>query len=132
MCIRDRVEAGFHERAGAEAAAELLRRPDPPTAIVAMNDLLAFGALEAAAELHIAVPRELSVVGFDDIGAARQVRPALTTVRQDAFDVGTALVQLLLPAIERGAPTNAEHQIATALVIRESSGRPADGTAAGR
>jgi len=54
-----------------EATLELLRDPDPPTAILAMTDTLAFGALEAAAELGVSVPAELSIVGFDDTPAAR-------------------------------------------------------------
>lgn len=122
----DLIETGFHEGSGFDAATTLLQREHRPTAIVAMNDLLALGALEAATALDIAVPRELSVVGFDDIGAARLTRPALTTVRQDAASVGTALIELLLPAIQRGAPEQAEHRLTTSLVVRESSGRVAD------
>lgn len=120
------VEAGFHEGSGATAAQLLLERDDPPTAIVAMNDLLALGALDAATRLGVDVPGQLSIVGFDDIPAARQVAPSLTTVRQSAALVGSALVELLLPRIERRDLIHAEHRITTSLVIRESTSPAAD------
>lgn len=122
----DVIEAGFHERAGHDAAAALFERADRPTAIVAMNDLLALGALDAAAEAGLSVPRDLTVIGFDDIRSAAQVRPALTTVRQPAAEVGAALVRLLVPAIEQGSGQQTSEWIRTSLAIRESSGRPAD------
>lgn len=117
------VEAGFHEGSGREAGLRLLDR-DPaarPTAIVAMNDLLALGVLDAAAEQGVAVPTDLTVIGFDDIQAARQVSPSLTTVRQDAVDAGRALIELLVPAIESGHSTHSDHLMETSLIIRASS-----------
>lgn len=120
------VEAGFHERSGYEAAQRLLRETTRPTAIVAMNDLLALGALEAAADLGLDVPGQLSVIGFDDVRAARQVLPALTTVRQPADEVGRALVGLLCTAIEAGVVEHVDHFIETSLTIRQSSAPAAD------
>ena len=70
------------------AALELLRSESPPTAILAMSDVLALGALQAAAELGVAVPAELSVVGFDDSPAAALATPALTTVAQPHREKG--------------------------------------------
>lgn len=118
------VEGGFQEADGAAAARQVLSRDDRPTAIVTMNDLLALGALEAAADLGLRVPGDVSVVGFDDIRAARQVRPALTTILHPATDVGRALIQALLPAIEQQQPIHAEHHIGSRLVLRDSSGPP--------
>jgi len=66
----------------------LLDRPDRPTAVLCFSDAVAFGALQVAAELGIGVPGELSVVGFDDNPLAAQVRPGLTTVRQDVAAKG--------------------------------------------
>lgn len=116
------VEAGFHEGSGYEATAALLQQVNRPTAIVAMNDLLALGALEAADSLDMVVPDDLSVVGFDDIRAARLVRPALTTLRFPAAEVGALLVRELIPAIQAGATVHSERRVRPTLVIRDSSG----------
>lgn len=116
------VEAGFHERSGYEATHRLLSGSSHPTAIVAMNDLLALGALEVAAELGLRVPSDLSVVGFDDIRAARLVRPALTTLRFPAADIGAMLVRELLPLIQAGGVDHRERRVRPTLVIRDSSG----------
>lgn len=120
------VEAGFHEGSGEEAAHTLLTSGQRPTAIVAMNDLLALGVLDAATALELSVPHDISVIGFDDIRAARQVQPALTTVHQSPQDVGIALIQLLVTTIESGDISHSERRIDTSLVIRESSAAPAD------
>jgi DNA-binding LacI/PurR family transcriptional regulator len=85
---------------GRRAAAQLLDRADRPTAIVALYDVLALGALDAAAERGIAVPGELSVAGFDDIPEAALSTPALTTIRQPHARKGTEAVRLLLEADE--------------------------------
>ena len=115
--------AGFREDDGHRATMELLMEgPSRPTAVVALNDLLAFGALRAAAELGLSVPGDLSVVGFDDVDAARMVDPSLTTIRQSAADVAAALIEELLPQIETRAPADNERQITTTLVIRNSTG----------
>lgn len=118
----DIIAGGFHEDAGYEAARHLLGRDHPPTAIVALNDLLAFGALRAADQLGLSVPNDLSVVGYDDIPAARQIVPGLTTVRQSASDVGAMLVQELLTAIEAGAVSHRQRLVNPSLVIRSTSG----------
>ncbi|MFJ8441327.1 LacI family DNA-binding transcriptional regulator [Kitasatospora griseola] len=75
-------EGDFHHEAGYAAARALLTRDDRPTAIFAGNDLQALGVYEAARELGLRVPQDLSVVGFDDLPPARWVGPPLTTVRQ--------------------------------------------------
>src|SRR5262249_15314376 len=83
------------------AALELLREPVPPTAILAMSDVLAIGALQAAAELGVSVPGALSLVGFDDSPAAAVATPPLTTVAQPHEEKGRLATELLLEAIER-------------------------------
>jgi len=104
----------------------LLDRPDRPTAVLCFSDAVAYGALQVAAELGIDVPGQLSVVGFDDNPLAAQVRPALTTVRQDIAAKGRAAAAALTATIERartGAAAPAEHVVLpTELVIRESTG----------
>ncbi|WP_307834622.1 LacI family DNA-binding transcriptional regulator [Paractinoplanes lichenicola] len=112
-----------HARWGARL---LLDRPDRPTAVLCFSDAIAYGVLQAAAELGIDVPGQLTVVGFDDNPLASQVRPTLTTVRQDLAAKGRAAAAALTAAIEHartGAPAPVEHIVLpTELVIRESSG----------
>jgi DNA-binding LacI/PurR family transcriptional regulator len=108
-----------------KATRELLRLPEPPTAILAMSDIFAIGALEAAAEAGVEVPTQLSVVGFDDGPAAEHATPPLTTVAQPHEEKGRLAAQWLLEDIERGAePARREQILPTELVVRESTGPP--------
>jgi LacI family transcriptional regulator/LacI family repressor for deo operon, udp, cdd, tsx, nupC, and nupG len=106
---------GGHGRAaGAETARRLLDRPEPPTAIFATSDLTALGVLEAAEELGVRVPEDLSVVGFDDIEVARYA--GLTTIAQPLRESGAAGVELLLEALAGGpAPSR---RLPLELVVR--------------
>ncbi|HET6950005.1 MAG TPA: substrate-binding domain-containing protein, partial [Acidimicrobiales bacterium] len=81
--------------AGARAARRLLTSPAPPTAILTDSDQLAFGVLQAARELDLEVPRQLSVVGADDVPAAAHTTPALTTVQQLFLAKGRHAARLL-------------------------------------
>jgi len=106
-----------------EATLELLRLSPPPTAILAMSDILAIGALEAAAEAGVNVPEQLSVVGFDDGPAAEHSAPPLTTVAQPHEEKGRLAAEWLLEDIERAAaPARREQILPTELVVRESTG----------
>ncbi len=117
------LEAGFHQEDGYETTKALLQRDGlSPTAIVALNDQLALGALHAAAELNVEVPTQLSILGFDDIDAAQLVRPSLTTMHQSATEVGASLVGLLIEAIGSDAPYGETVEISCQLVIRDSTG----------
>jgi DNA-binding LacI/PurR family transcriptional regulator len=110
----------YGQDAGRRAAGALLDRPDRPTGLLAMSDELALGAMRAAEELGIAVPGELSVVGFDDTPPAALARPALTTVRQPHHAKGVAAAQWLLdPA---GRPAN--QILPVELVVRASAAPP--------
>jgi LacI family transcriptional regulator len=107
---------------GYRAAAELLDLPDRPTALVAFNDKMAIGALRAAAERGLRVPDDLSVAGFDDIDLGQACRPMLTTVRQPLEEMGRMAVHLLLRMLG-GHRLDALHlELATELVVRESTG----------
>jgi DNA-binding LacI/PurR family transcriptional regulator len=110
-----------------EATLELLRTSDPPTAILAMSDILATGALEAANELGVSVPAELSVVGFDDSPVATMANPPLTTVAQPHEEKGRLAAEWLVRDIARGAgPGRHRHALLpTELVVRESTAPPA-------
>ena len=109
--------AGEFQRVGRDAGAKLLDRADRPTAILVHFDMLAVGVLEAAADRGIAVPSELSVVGFDDVPQAATAIPPLTTARQPHMGKGAAAVRLLLDA---GEPDTV--LLPADLVVRASTG----------
>jgi LacI family transcriptional regulator len=107
---------------GYQAAAQLLDLPDPPTAIVGFNDKVAVGILAAAAGRGLRVPDDLSVTGFDDIEIAQATTPPLTTVRQPLEEMGRMAVHLLLRMLG-GHRLDALHvELATELVVRDSTG----------
>ena len=93
-----------------------------PTAVLAMSDVMAIGAIGAAGRLGLVVPDDVSVVGFDDIELARHVQPPLTTVRQPVRRKGEEACRLLLAAIERGETQPDHHRLETRLIVRGSSG----------
>ncbi|NUS13312.1 MAG: LacI family DNA-binding transcriptional regulator [Streptomyces sp.] len=126
----DLVVAGnFHYEAGYAAGLELLRRPDRPTAIFTGNDLQALGLYEAARELGLSIPRDLSVVGFDDLPLATWISPPLTTVRQPLTEMAEAAARLVLDLSRGREPSTLRVDLATRLVERSSTAAPA-GTAA--
>ncbi|BDZ46082.1 LacI family DNA-binding transcriptional regulator [Naasia aerilata] len=100
------VPTGWDVEAARDAALELLRSPDRPTAIFAANNVLAEGAWRAAAELGLSMPDELSLAAFDDAPWMSMVTPGVTAVAQDASAMGRAAVQTLLERIaDPGAGT---------------------------
>ena len=106
---------------GTEAARQLLSLPDPPTAIFGFNDNVAIGALHAARERGLSVPDDLSVVGFDDTEQAVIVTPRLTSVRQPLAELGRMGVSLLIRLIEGQRVDALRVELATQLVVREST-----------
>jgi LacI family transcriptional regulator len=110
-------------RDGYEACKKLLQLETRPTAIVTINDLLAIGALRAAADLKLQIPSELSVIGYDDIPMADFLIPRLTTVTKDAYVLGTRAFELLLARIQNPElPRQVVHHLPR-LIIRESTGQ---------
>ena len=97
-----------------------------PTAIFAANDVLAVGALRAAEDEHLVVPRDLSIAGFDDFDFATMVRPELTTVRIDFAELGEWAAETLITRIEGGDPAPVV-TLPTTLVVRGSTGIPPAG-----
>jgi DNA-binding LacI/PurR family transcriptional regulator len=112
------VDAITTEESGFQAASELRRRGVEFDAIVAASDLIAIGALRALQEAGLEVPRDVAVVGFDDIPAASLANPPLTTVMQDTRRAGELLVETLLRQIAGDAAGNSV--IPTRLVVRKS------------
>ncbi|MET9110309.1 LacI family DNA-binding transcriptional regulator [Streptomyces zhihengii] len=114
-------EGDFHHEAGHAAGMELLRLPDRPTAVFTGNDLQALGLYEAARELGLRIPEDLSVVGFDDLPLARWVGPPLTTVRQPLTEMAEAAARLVLDLGRGRRPAATRVDLATTLVVRHST-----------
>jgi len=107
---------------GYQAAAQLLKLPERPTALIAINDLLAIGALRAATDLGLQIPENLSLVGFDGIHMSEYLVPRLTTVMKDSIGVGREAVKQLLARISEPDMPRQRASIPPHLVIRESTG----------
>jgi len=126
---------GAYERSfGRQAAAEVLSGPERPTAIFAASDFLAMGVLEAMGDLGLSAPRDVSLVGFDDVPFAGLLSPPLTTIRQPVRQMGERGVDALLAMI-RGEPGEPNPvRLPVELIRRESVAPPvdADGGAAQR
>jgi DNA-binding LacI/PurR family transcriptional regulator len=109
-----------------EAVSGLLAGPRPPTAVLAMSDRLAIGALSAGREHGLDVPGQLSVVGFDDSPAAALATPPLTTVHQPSEEKGRRAATMLLARLAGDAPAADERVLLeTRLLERASTGPPA-------
>jgi alanine racemase len=94
-----------------------------PTAILAMSDAMAIGAMRALHHLRLDIPGDVSVVGFDDIDLAPHVDPPLTTVHQPIRRKGEEAVRALLTVVERRGPGKPEHRrLETRLIVRGSTG----------
>ncbi|MCP2196544.1 transcriptional regulator, LacI family [Lentzea flava] len=106
---------------GKRAAAELLDLSPRPTAIVCFNDKVAVGTLQAARERGLRVPEDLSVAGFDDIDVAEATDPPLTTVRQPLQEMGRIAVTQLMRVLAGHQPEALHMELATTLVVREST-----------
>jgi LacI family transcriptional regulator len=120
--VRLIVEGDFEASSGARAIESLLRRRIAFTAVFAANDPMAYGAMHALFVRGLRVPRDVSIVGFDDRWQSPFTTPALTTVRQPEIEMGAAAVASLLREL-RGEP-HSLGSFATHLVVRESTARP--------
>lgn len=111
----------FSYEAGYRAMADLLKLEDLPTAVFASSDTLALGAIKAIKSAGLAVPDDISVVGFDDIELAQHITPALTTVRQNTELMGRRAADLLINQIN--GESDGEYStivLPVELVVRES------------
>jgi LacI family transcriptional regulator len=117
-------ECDFTSASGHTAMRELLAANPRPTAVFAANDLSAIGAMAAAAEEGLQVPRDMSVVGFDDIPLAEFASPGLTTVSQPKHRLGELAAQLLLERIADPALEPRRRVLRPALKTRHSTAAP--------
>ncbi|MPY10133.1 LacI family DNA-binding transcriptional regulator [Arthrobacter bussei] len=119
----------FHVDGGRDHAFTLLRRPHPPTAIFAGSDLQALGVLDAARQIGLRVPDELSIVGYDDLQLAQWSSPALTTVHQPLIQMAEEATRMVLRLRNGERPNNLRLDLATSLVVRQSTAAPSEGSA---
>ena len=119
-------EGSYSHQSGYQHTRDLLRLSDAPTAVFCGNDVVAFGAIDAARSLEVEIPRDLSILGFDDIPMAAWEVFALSTVRQPFADMARAAARMLAERIEHPeqAGPGREKIFATGLVKRSTVDRP--------
>lgn len=115
--------SGFED--GYKLTEELVQRKQPFTALMAFDDLTAFGAIRALAKAGIRVPEDCSVVGFDDVAPSALCTPSLTTVRQPMEAMGTIAVSIILEhmnaVLEKREPVAVHRKITPELMVRETT-----------
>jgi DNA-binding LacI/PurR family transcriptional regulator len=114
----------FQVEEGIERARRLLTMSEPPTAIVTGNDLQALGVYQAARDLRLHIPDDVSVVGFDDLPVARWVGPPLTTIRQPLVEMAEAATEMVLGLARGTMPIKSRVELSTELIDRESTAAP--------
>lgn len=107
----------------------LLTGRQRPTAIVYDNDVMAVAGLRVMQEMGLRVPDDVSIASFDDSVMAGLIRPSITAMTRDTFDLGERAAELLLRQIEAGAPLPSVEAAAPVLTVRESTAPPSSGTA---
>jgi LacI family transcriptional regulator/LacI family repressor for deo operon, udp, cdd, tsx, nupC, and nupG len=110
----------YKQESGQTLAHELLSLSDPPTALFVCNGLMTAGALEAIAAHGLKIPKQMAIVGFDDLPLADVFNPPLTVVRQPAYEVGKYAAELLLKRIEDAKRPATSLKLMPELIIRNS------------
>lgn len=124
------VAGEFSHQFGVAGTRRLLALPEPPTAIFAGSDSTALGVLEEARRQGLQIPDDLSLVGFDGTGLTEQTLPRLTSVAQPLKEMGRAALRSVL-RLANGEVLDSRHvELATELVVRDSTAGPRDRTAA--
>lgn len=115
-------EGDFKLESGQQAVKELLALKNRPTAIIAANDLMAIGALRELGKAGLRVPKDISVIGCDDIWLAKLTDPQLTTIMIPRAEIGDAAVEAVLQTHSGDGRSGREIRIPTQLLVRESTG----------
>jgi LacI family xylobiose transport system transcriptional regulator len=118
------VEGNWSVESGYDVGLRLLSRPDRPTAVFSGNDLQALGLFRAARELGLDIPRDVSVVGYDDLPEAGWMWPPLTTVRQPLEAMAGAAATVALRLADGQEPLSRRLELASELVLRRSTTNP--------
>jgi DNA-binding LacI/PurR family transcriptional regulator len=115
------VESGYLEETGRAGMERLLALPDPPTAVFAVNDMVAIGAHGALLERGLRIPRDVALVGFNDVPLASRLEPALTTLRVPVKDYGRISAEMLIELIQTGRTTRRRVVMLPELIVRGST-----------
>ncbi len=118
----------FRYKTGREAMKQLLALAKRPTAVFACNDMMAIGAMQAIGEAGLSIPRDIAVIGYDDIALAGVVFPQLTTIRQPLFEMGSLAAQGLIERMRMTDIANFKpfkHSLPVELIVRGSCGAKA-------
>lgn len=117
------AEGEFTMLSGLNAAQHFIRIPpeERPTAVLSMNDEMAIGAIKGFREAGINVPKDMSLIGFDDIEVSRYAEPALTTIAQPAEEIGKAAANMLLKLLDGNEVRNPDYVLPYEFVVRSSS-----------
>ena len=126
---RSIAQAPYGIETGASAFARLMENTPRPTAVLCGNDVLAVGALRQAHSLRIAVPEQVSILGFDDIELAQVAYPALTTMRVPHRDMGRRAAQVLVGMVQDGVQARSQ-QLQPKIIMRDTLGPAPDAGAA--
>ncbi len=110
----------YKEESGRRLAAELLDLTDPPTALFVCNGLMTAGALEEIAARELKIPKQIAIVGFDELPLASVFNPPLTVVSQPAYEVGKCAAELLLKRIEESQRPPTSLKLLPKLIVRKS------------
>jgi LacI family transcriptional regulator len=113
---------GFDIEDGYQAALRVLSKKSRPTALVVINDLLAIGAIRAANDLGLQIPKDVSIASFDDLPISSYVVPRLTTVRRDNKVIGQTMTKMLLERLKNPHRPQQRLELPTQFIIRESTG----------
>ncbi|WP_104110788.1 MULTISPECIES: LacI family DNA-binding transcriptional regulator [unclassified Arthrobacter] len=114
----------FEKKAGYEHALELLQGPNRPTAIFAGSDYQALGVMRAARELGLLIPRDLSIVGYDDLPVTAWLTPPLTTVNQPLAKMAALATQMLISIARGETLASSRVELGIELIVRESTAPP--------
>jgi LacI family transcriptional regulator len=115
------IRGDYHAQSGMEITHSILKMDPRPTAIFCLNDLMALGALRAAAEAGCSVPQDLAVVGYDDLELAHFTNPPLTTIAQPKKEVGAQAISLLVDRISRKSRPPSRLVLPPELIVRRST-----------
>ena len=115
------LRGDYHAQSGMEITHSILKMNPRPTAIFALNDLMALGALRAAAEAGCSVPGDLAVVGYDDLEIARFANPPLTTIAQPKKEIGVKAIELLVDRISQKGRPPSRLVLPPELIVRRST-----------
>jgi DNA-binding LacI/PurR family transcriptional regulator len=102
---------------------DMLNRPDPPDAFFAVSDVFASAAIHAAKKMHLRIPEDLSVIGFDNIGLSCMIDPPITTVEQPSVQIGYQSCELLIERIKNPKAVSKGLILDTQLIVRDSTMR---------